>query len=33
VRGLKHETGFTMGAIVIVLVVIVAWKVPAIPVL
>ena len=29
VRGLKHETDFTMGAIVIVLAVIVAWKVPA----
>jgi competence protein ComGC len=33
VRGLKHETDFTMGAMVIVLVVIVAWKVSAIPVL
>jgi hypothetical protein len=29
-HGLKHETDFTMGAIVIVLAVIVAWKVPAI---
>jgi hypothetical protein len=33
VRGLKHETVFTMGAIVIVLAVIVAWRVPALQIL